>query len=84
MNSRAKLSITVSVASDMLSALIIMWLYVSGGIAIYALATDLGEDDDWLIYGVVFWPVMVTVCIAAGLLDMVLNFIVRLRGVIGK
>lgn len=61
---------------------IIMWLYLSGGIALYALSSDLGEPrDKWLTIGCIVWPVTVTLCIASGLLD---SIVTGFRGVIGK
>lgn len=61
----------------MLPALIIMWLYVSGGIALYALAPSHERTGALFGFAIVGWPVTVPCRIALGLFD-------GIRGVIGK
>lgn len=61
---------------------VIIWLYVLGGIGLYALSADLGEPEDgWLFISIVLWPVVMTVSIVVGILDFIVSGI---RGVIGK
>lgn len=68
----------------MLSALVIMWLYVSGGILIYALAEDSVWDGDRLIYGVAIWPLITIWMLLGAVMKIMVNLFTGIRGVIGK